>query len=150
MSPLGLGDAVAAIIEVDGSRYLFQKRDDRDGIWYPDHWGVFGGAIDAGESAEMALRRELWEELRFSVAHSRTFIDMAFDMDATGLGQYRRRYFHIAMSEGEASRLELGEGKAMALFDERQILDQIDLVPYDAFVLFLFLRRARLRDPERK
>ena len=34
-----------------------------DGIFYPGHWGLFGGAMEPGEAADAALRRELQEEL---------------------------------------------------------------------------------------
>ena len=32
-------------------------------IFFPDHWGLFGGATEPGESDEQGLRRELMEEL---------------------------------------------------------------------------------------
>ena len=61
--PLRASSAVAAIVVVDQDRYLMQLRDDIPGIWYPGHWGLFGGAIDTGEDEIAALRRELREEL---------------------------------------------------------------------------------------
>ncbi len=45
-------DAAAAIIFLDDGRYLMQHRDDKPGIFYPDHWGLFGGAIEPGEDPE--------------------------------------------------------------------------------------------------
>ncbi len=47
--PLRASDAVAAIITVEDGRYLMQRRDDIPGIFYPGHWGCFGGAVAAGE-----------------------------------------------------------------------------------------------------
>ena len=45
-------DAAAALIVVgaDG-HYLMQLRDQKAGIFYPGHWGLFGGAIDPGCNA---------------------------------------------------------------------------------------------------
>ena len=39
-------DAVAALIVLADGSYLLQHRDDKPTIWYPDHWGCFGGSID--------------------------------------------------------------------------------------------------------
>lgn len=47
--PLSVGDAVAAIICVEAGGYLMQLRDARPDIWYPDHWGLFGGALEPEE-----------------------------------------------------------------------------------------------------
>src|SRR5262252_4231561 len=49
--PLRGEDAVAAIITVEDGRYLMQLRDDIPRIFYPGHWGCFGGAVSAGEDA---------------------------------------------------------------------------------------------------
>ncbi len=56
-------DAVAAILVLDDGRYVMQLRDAISRIFYPDHWGCFGGAVNAGEAPLDALYRELNEEL---------------------------------------------------------------------------------------
>src|SRR5262249_59560855 len=61
-APLRPGNAVAAIIVVEG-QYLLQLRDAKPGIFFPAHWGCFGGGVDPGETVEQALVRELEEEL---------------------------------------------------------------------------------------
>jgi len=45
------------------NRWLLQLRDDIDGIVAPGCWGLFGGHLEADENAEIALRRELLEEI---------------------------------------------------------------------------------------
>ena len=45
LQPLDAGaaqDAVAGILVLEDGRYLMQLRDDIPGIFYPDHWGLFG------------------------------------------------------------------------------------------------------------
>jgi hypothetical protein len=44
-SPLETEDASAAIIVVGNDGYLLQLRDDIPGIFYPEHWCCFAGAI---------------------------------------------------------------------------------------------------------
>ena len=42
--------AVAALLQLSDGRYLMQLRDSNPAIFYPDHWGCFGGAVDAEEA----------------------------------------------------------------------------------------------------
>ena len=49
----------AALLATPDGRYLMQLRDPKPHILLPDHWALFGGAIDPGESAADAMRREL-------------------------------------------------------------------------------------------
>jgi 8-oxo-dGTP pyrophosphatase MutT (NUDIX family) len=53
----------AALITDQHGRYLMQLRDDKPGILHPGAWGLFGGGIEAGESAVAAVQRELLEEI---------------------------------------------------------------------------------------
>ena len=53
------------MIECDG-RWLLQLRDDIEGILYPGQWALFGGHLDPGETPEVALRRELEEEINWA------------------------------------------------------------------------------------
>ena len=61
---LSVGDACAAIILLEDGRYLLQLRDDIESIWYPGHWGCFGGAVGLGACFALLLNalRELWSE----------------------------------------------------------------------------------------
>jgi hypothetical protein len=38
-------DAVAALLVHEDGRYIMQLRDQKEGIFYPGHWGCFGGAV---------------------------------------------------------------------------------------------------------
>lgn len=54
--------ASALLLDQHG-RYLMQIRDETPGILHPGALGLFGGALDPGEMAEQAVRRELAEEI---------------------------------------------------------------------------------------
>ena len=55
-------EVALAMLERDGC-WLMQLRDDIPGIVAPGCWGLFGGHLDPGETAEQALQRELcWKK----------------------------------------------------------------------------------------
>ena len=53
--PLKPSDAVAALQVREDGRYVMQLRDAKPNIFYPDHWGCFGGAVDAGGGVPAGL-----------------------------------------------------------------------------------------------
>lgn len=144
-TPLTPGDAVAALIVIDG-HYLLQLRDLAPGIFFPGHWGCFGGGIDGGETGEQALLRELDEELGLRLpSHAiRLFSRFDFDLGFAGLGSIGRTFYEARTDVTDVNQLQLGEGSAMRLFAPATILTgAIPLVPYDAFALWLHINRRR-------
>ena len=144
---LAAGDAVAAIICVEDGGYLMQLRDARPDIWYPDHWGLFGGAIDPGEEPAQALRRELLEELELEVGEAELFAKIDYDLGPLGLRRYERSYYLVPISHAVETRLVLHEGASRRVFTGPEILKEPNVTPYDAFALFLHHARGRLTAP---
>jgi 8-oxo-dGTP pyrophosphatase MutT (NUDIX family) len=143
-----VGDAVAAIVLLEDGRYLLQHRDNLPHIWYPNHWGCFGGTVEPGEDPGEALRRELREELSIEIQGGRYFTKFDFDLGELGLGRYYRTYYEIRISAADLERASLGEGKAVEAFTSDTLLGALTLTPYDAFALFLHARSSRLRPVE--
>ena len=139
--PLAPKDAVAAIIVLEDGRYLMQQRDDIQGIFYPGYWGLFGGAIEPGESAAEALVREVREELAFEVSGQRYFTKVVFDFDYAGIGALDRFFFEVDMAVAALGGLKLGEGRAFGTFTAEEILAEPRIVPYDAFALWQHINR---------
>lgn len=144
-SPLGISDAVAAIILIDDSRYLLQLRDPLPHIWYPDHWGAFGGAVDPGESDMETLRRELREELNFEFQTAELFARFDFDLTPLGKGRCYRSYYVVRTTAARAAGFVLNEGAAMRAFSPEEMFGGLRLSPYDSFAFFLHHSKARLR-----
>ena len=66
-----------------------QLRDDIPGIFYPGHWGLFGGAIEKDENFEEALIRELSEELSYEFVSLNYFTKMNFCFENFNLEKVR-------------------------------------------------------------
>lgn len=141
---LSVGNAVAAIILLEDARYVLQLRDDIEPIWYPGHWGCFGGAVEPGEDPVEALRREVREELAVEIESATFFTEFQFDLAGLKLGRYYRKYYVVPMAVSDLSRLCLGEGVAVEAFDSETMLGKLNISPYDAFALFLHARASRL------
>lgn len=145
--PLHTGDAVAALLVLEDGRYIMQLRDDIPEIWYPGHWGLFGGGVDADEDTVAALRRELREELELEIDAASLFTRFDFDLRPTGLKLCYRSYYEVAVTAAQFARLRLHEGAEMRAFPGEEALGLRYLSPYDSFALFLHHRRARLIGP---
>jgi 8-oxo-dGTP pyrophosphatase MutT (NUDIX family) len=141
--------AVAALLQLSDGRYLMQLRDSNPDIFYPDHWGCFGGAVDPGEAPAAALVRELREELRVAVAPTQVsrFTEFTFDFGFAGDGVRLRTYYAVTLPQSGLEGLVLGEGADLQAFEAQRLLAMPRLVPYDAFALWMHHARGRIASP---
>lgn len=142
-------DAVVGLIVCDDGRYLMQLRSQKPGIFYPGHWGLFGGAVDTGETADAALTRELREELGIDLPAACYFTEFSFDFGFCGHGRVWRRYYKIEIAAAIIDDMVLGEGSDMRTFSAREILIDRRVVPYDAFAIWLDANRQTPHAPAR-
>jgi 8-oxo-dGTP pyrophosphatase MutT (NUDIX family) len=143
--PLCPEDAVCALIILEDGRYLLQLRDQKPDIFFPGHWGLFGGAVDEGEEPLAALYRELEEELHLKVQNATPFTKLEFDLTYVGLKRYYRMYYDVQLKNMETEALVLNEGKEMQAFSGKEVLTLNRVTPYDAFALWFHMERRRLR-----
>ena len=138
--------AVAALLQLADGRYLMQLRVSKADIFYPDHWGCFGGAVDAGEAPVAALVRELEEELQvvMMAADATRFTEFSFDFGFAGDGIRLRTYYAVTLPQAGLDGLVLGEGADFAAFEAESLLAMPRVVPYDAFALWMHHARGRI------
>lgn len=142
-TPLQSDHAAAAIIVANDGRYLLQLRDDIPRIFYPGHWGCFGGAIAPGETPLQAVTRELEEELQFNPSDAREFVRFDFDFTTIGQGPRYRAYYEYAIDASHVDDFVLCEGTDMRLFAPNDIFGLSNLIPYDSFAIWLHFARHR-------
>jgi len=138
-------DAVAAIIRNENGEFLLQLRDDKEGIFFPNHWGLFGGAIDNNEVPSLALQRELEEELCIKVPN-----DSFYEFSRTDLGfSYNkcliRRYFFVVDLVGSlSSKIRVTEGREARFFDIEKCFTIPNFTPYDRFALWAYINKDKI------
>lgn len=106
--------AVAIAILYRDRQFLLQLRDDRPQIRYPGQWAFFGGHLEAGESPEQAMQRELQEEIGYlppQIQHFRS------EFSET---QVVRHVFHARLQVG-LPELQLHEGQDLGLFTIEEV-----------------------------
>lgn len=104
---------VAIAILYQQNKFLLQLRDDIPGIIYPGHWGLFGGHIELGETPDIAVKRELREEIGYSPPVLSKF-------DCYPDPKVIRHVYHAPLTV-ELNALVLSEGWDMDLLTLEQI-----------------------------
>ena len=141
--PLSPDHAVAALLVLPDGRYVMQLRDVKPEIFYPGHWGCFGGAISEGETPLDALERELEEELEFRPQNSVEFTRFDFDFSRVGQSRTCRIFYEVQVSDSEVGRFVLHEGSAYEAINGNDLLMHQRVTPYDAFAIWMHLNKKR-------
>jgi len=106
MATSGIIAVALAVLEWQ-EHWLIQLRDDRQTIVAPGRWGLFGGHMEPGETAEQALRRELLEEIGYSPTQVRPWFRSV-------TGGRVRHVFRVELGV-DPQQLLLREGQDMTL-----------------------------------
>jgi len=140
-------DAAVALILLEDGRYLAQLRDDKPGIFFPGHWGLFGGGLDPGEKPEDAVRRELREEIGVVPAHISYFTKYSFEFAALGHGLVHRYFYEALLNHEQAASIQLSEGREARAFHAAELLKKANVTPYDAFAVWMHAKHVIERRP---
>jgi len=141
-------NASCAIIIDKNENIILQKRDNKRNIFFPDHWGLFGGAKKKNEKYINTLKRELNEELGFVPQKIEFFINLKFDINLL-INKEINRYCYICfVSDLKKMDITLNEGKSFKIFSHNEIIKFIakknKLVPYDYLALWIYLNKNKL------
>ena len=152
-------EVVAAIIHDSEGRIFATQRGY--GEW-KDWWEFPGGKIEAGETPEEALQREIWEELETRIVVERLVETVEWDYPAFGLRpssdttRQSQNEFHSALAAPsfhltmhyylchvESGHLELKEHEAAKWLGKDE-LESINWLPADREVVRHLLKMVEL------
>ena len=101
-------EIVHAILLVDGN-YVMQWRDNKPNVIQANKWGLFGGGVDKNEKPQVAMIREIQEELCIRVPKVKFL--WGFDRrHETGCDSHYRIYERDITSLWGSHRLTEGQG----------------------------------------
>ena len=106
-------EVALAMLQREG-RWLMQLRDEIPTIVAPGCWGLFGGHLEAGETPEQGLRRELLEEISWQ----------PLALELVMVHPIHRRTAHVFRGELSVplEQLQLLEGQDLALIRAEELL----------------------------
>ena len=125
--------SVRVVIHDKHGRILLQKRDDNPTIMEPGCWGLFGGQVENGESLEVALARELREELNSNVGIVKSEIFRA----SIGTFGFHNVVFLMEFSD-TYEPLTLNEGQTYDWFSLDELVElRLSILVYQNLSYFL-------------
>ena len=132
--------SVAAIIKYK-DKYLFQKRDNKKGIFYPGFYGLFGGLPKKKEKPVDCIKRELKEELSLNFQNIRFFLttdlkSVKFKKKKSKI--FKRHFFLCELPVNFQKKINLKEGSGYKFINLKNI-NILKFVPFDLAAVFFHL-----------
>jgi 8-oxo-dGTP diphosphatase len=107
----GLMKEISQVLLFDrNSRLLAYLRDNNPAIPFPNHWDLFGGHLEADETPEQALVREVREELGVELKHWKFF---RVYQCARGDVYPNIKHIYSAQIDQSSGQLTLNEGQRL-------------------------------------
>ena len=135
--------AAALLVTPDG-RYLMQLRDDKPTILLPGHWALFGGTVDAAETATAAMRRELIEELEFAATDISAFSEMIVELPFAPPRFDRMSVFVVPITARQEQAMVQHEGAGRRLFTPEELARERRVAPWDLAAVLMHARQRSL------
>ena len=118
-------DVVAAVIRADGKILITQRPDD---VHLAGLWEFPGGKVQAGETLERALVREIREELGIKIRVNDEFFTVDHDYPGKSV---RLHFFNCTIADGEPEALGVADLRWVAAAD----LFQFEFPPADSALI---------------
>ena len=132
---------VSAVFFTDSGEYLLQLRDDKIGLPLRNHWALFGGEVDEGEDEYQAIKREMFEELKFISNEYQWFHEAIYAFPAHPKEIVKKIYYTIPITISQVNNMELCEGADKKLLKIHEIFSLEKISPWDLSAILLHARQ---------
>jgi 8-oxo-dGTP pyrophosphatase MutT (NUDIX family) len=130
--------SVGVVIYDKNNKFLLQKRDKKQSIYFPGCWGLFGGACNSNEKPENAAIRELNEELSIKFNSINFLLSLKINSMYLGNNDRTRLFYTLNIKDSEISRIVLTEGEKYKFFDIKNLVRKENIVPFDLCAIKFF------------
>lgn len=133
----------SAVIIYFKEKILLVLRSNNKKIFYPNHYGLFGGAKEKNETYLGAAKRELLEETNINILKQdiKYLLDINFSFPNSKLINRKIYTYQINNLNKFKKFFILGEGVSQKFFTYNQIKNLSNIVPYDKLAIDLFFAR---------
>jgi len=131
---------VSCIFYTVEGEYLLQLRDDKIGLPLRNHWALFGGEVDEGENEFQAIKREMFEELKFDSSKYQWFHEAIYAFPDHHKKIVRKIYYTVLITNKHVLNMRLCEGAEKKLFQLNQVLLLNNISPWDLSAVLLHAR----------
>lgn len=123
--------------------YLLQLRDNKSNIFFPNKFGLFGGAINKNETSRDCVLREIKEELNLNLKNNRIsyITNVSFEIKKKTINRY---IYKATLNKKEFNSIKIREGQKVEKLDKKTVLNG-NLVPYDYLAMWIYLDSRRLK-----
>lgn len=132
---------VSAVFFTIEGEYLLQLRDDKIGLPLRNHWALFGGEVEEGEDEYQAIKREIYEELRFNSNEYQWFHEAIYAFPDHPNEIVKKIYYIIPINASQVANMKLCEGKDKKLLKVNEILFLKNISPWDLSTILLHSRQ---------
>lgn len=122
--PARLRTVSAFLYNAEG-QVIAQLRDDKPGLAFPSCWSTLGGRVENDETPDLAVQRELIEEIEFcppltfwrSFAHHYSLNGIDYDVEI---------YAYVSEIQAEIGQIQLNEGQCIRYIS----VEDLDRLPF--------------------
>jgi 8-oxo-dGTP diphosphatase len=139
---------VVSAILVDRRGWLLLQERDEHALVSPNQWGLVGGHLEAGETWEDAVHRELLEETGLEERGLELWFDEIVQHSPKASTHLADRWVIFAKrSDATDADITVGEGRQIVFVDPERIRSGgLDLAVSARYVLPLFLDSSTYRE----
>ena len=139
---------VASALLVDRRGWLLLQERDEHAMVAPNQWGLVGGHLEAGESWEEAVHRELLEETGLEERGFELWFDEVVQHSPKVSAHLADRWvIFVKRTDATDADITLGEGRQIVFVDPATIRSgRLDLAVSARHVLRLFLDSSTYRE----